>query len=112
MITRHLLERTFLQSSHRPFSIRRIMSQDPKILSIEDLDTSDAKCVGNSHPQGYPTHPQGFHSLKVGELEEDKLARPERQEGEEKFLIRIALSELLLLYRKFGRPQTGGLAET
>ncbi|KAI9440596.1 NUDIX hydrolase domain-like protein [Lactarius indigo] len=45
MIIQHL-ERTFLRSSHRPFSYWcSRMSQHPKILSTEDLDTSDAKWV-------------------------------------------------------------------
>jgi hypothetical protein len=56
------------------------MSQHPKILSTEDLDTSEAKCVRNSHLQG---HPSILPSLKVGKLEEDKLARPKGQKGEE-----------------------------
>ena len=54
----------------------------------------------------------GFPSLKVGEIEEDKLARPKGQKGEEN-LIRISLPVAeAVCYREFGRSQTGLLVES
>ena len=77
------------------------MSQHPKILSTEDLDTSDAKCVRNSHPQGYPLIPRV--SLKMGNFKEDKLARPKGKKGEE-----TSHPYLCLLLRLFVIESVGG----
>jgi hypothetical protein len=77
------------------------MSQHPKILSTEDLDTSDAKCVRNSHPQGRPLNPRV--SLKMGKFEEDKLARRKGKKGE-----KTSHPYLCPLLRLFIKESVGG----
>jgi hypothetical protein len=52
------------------------MSQPPKVLSTEDLNTTDAKYVPDS--VNISAHLESF-PLKMGELEKNKLAGPKGQ---------------------------------
>ncbi len=73
--------RHLLRPLHR---IQLMPSQTPQVLSTEPLNTTDAKCVRKTLPARaqFRSFPAVF-SLKVGQLEEDQLARPKRQESKE-----------------------------
>ena len=84
-LSRHRLAHNinvYLRPVHK---IRFMSSQPPQVLSTELLNTADAKYVNVILPRKGPS-PVHFVSytalsLKVGQLEEDQLARPKWKGG-------------------------------